>query len=170
MPTIGTFVTGLPNTIYVYDVSIPSFTVAAAAVGSVFEITGSRRSVPISTVKNVTKANATNDIIAFTGASHISALITTNTTDATSIDLQYSTNGGSTWTTFPGPSVALTPASQNESVTYGQWHTNLTIEAAAAVTNPILLRAIVNDATDPTTDALTITNIRVTLFLIVMAP
>lgn len=158
----------LPSTIYIYDVSIPTFTVAAASTGSVFEITGSRRSVQLSTAKNVTKANATNDIIAFTGAAHISALITSATTDACSIDIQYSTNGGSSWSTF-AIAATLTAASQNKSVTYAQWHTNLTIEAAAAVTNPILLRAIVNDATDPTTDALTITNIRVTLFLIVMA-
>ena len=154
-----------PNNFKFYDVSIASFTVAAAAAASPYEVTGSRRSYPVnSTINAALPAGAWN--ITFT-QNVLYGRCTTTSTDTYNMVMQWSRDGGTTWvslvglsTAFGGGAGGLNVADMDE---IGQ--------QAIAVTFPItnatfLIRLAVTDATSPTTDAFTLTNIRCTSQLI----
>ena len=168
MPTIGTFVTGLPDNVFRYEYQVASFTVAAGATGGTYELPGSRMSVPISSVTNVAPVDATYDRLIGSITYAVSAKCTTASTDQYTLEHEISLNGGSTWTGFTA--IAVFPgagAANGKSASKIAGAVEL-IDKTAAVTNPLLMRATVVDATDPTTDIFTITGVRVTVIGIVL--
>jgi hypothetical protein len=63
---------------------------------NVIEITGSRKSVAISTAKNLAD-NTVNNNLFLADFQVLSDLFTTNSTDSYTIPIQFSTDGGSNW-------------------------------------------------------------------------
>jgi hypothetical protein len=156
----------LPNDIQTYDVRVSSFTVAAGSTTSPYVIPGTTKPLNINPVINVTPASGTLQLATSIGWIAY-ALITTNTTDGCDLGLQKSLDNGATWTTAAASLLTIDAASQNKSITVQQPSSaagQIDIDNATPVTNNVvLLRLIVTDATSPTTDALTLTNIRVTI-------
>lgn len=154
----------LPNDIVIYDFQMPTFSVAAGASASDnnFPLTGSTRSYVINSTKNKGSASfiaGAAQIINVLNAS-LSCFVTTNTSDTTTLEFQVSFDGGTTWTTAV-TATTLTFAKQNKVASNFQSAVT-SAQAAAISNNTLMFRVAVNDNTSPTTDILTITNVRVT--------
>ncbi len=164
--------TTLPNNLIIYDVKIPTFTVASGATGGTYAVTGTTYTYPLNTAKNVTNIAGNNQIV-FPISYFVSCLVTTNTTDNTTLLLQYSTNGGAAWNSYDA-GLGLTAAQQNKSATNssgGAAGQAVSPGSSIGINTPITdwrLRLVITDATDPTTNALTITNLRATALMMIL--
>lgn len=156
-----------PKTIYpYYSGVISTFTVPALSVGNQFEIPNTRRGININSVVNQAQANfGTDQDLMGSLAMAGSCKVTTNTTDATELRLEYSDDGGTTWS--PIDNVALDAASLNKSFADYNGFTVLPRPLLAIPNNRILFRTAVYDGTSPSTDILTITNIQVQALIMI---
>lgn len=153
----------LPSNLVIVDKKVSTFTLAGGATGNDYEVTGTRASVRVNDALNVTGTG--NEVFGIIN-SYLYALNSSSQTDTITINIQYSTDGGTVWTTVNQAGAAFTggdPAGKS-SIQYSSG----VMTATLPVTNPVLIRLAIADATDPTTDAVTLTNIRYTLLMIGM--
>lgn len=170
MPALSPLGSSLPNSIGVYDFKATTFTVAQGANASPYEITNSRKEYTISSAKNL--AAMINDDLFDVITQSMSALRTTNSTDDYTMVVQYSGDDGATWQTINPPNCSWTGGG-------GANIPDFVAERPGTITEPpnypltgnkILFRTVITHAAAPTTDAFTLTNIRVTMMFNFMAP
>ena len=87
--------------------------------------------------------------------------ITTNSTDNVSLSIDYSLDAGVTWSSWT--SNAIAGNNQNVGFTWNGIGASAIGTTTPATNNVVHLRLSIRDATDPTTDIFTITNLRLTL-------
>lgn len=142
----------------IYTANIATMSMPAMTAGGVIEVTGSRRSLSVNSIKNVTPV-ANNDLGLIVVYGGFSCMVATNSTDTYVIKLQYSSDGGSTWNGLD--QCSNIPATQNGKSVHWSYSTGSTggVPITYPITgNVILLRMAITDATDPSTDIFTITN------------
>lgn len=150
-----------PNDFVNLDWSVATFTVASGATGNTFAIANTVKPVTINSAYNT---NPNNIVWALSNFGTMSCVVTTNTTDNVTLQTQFSIDNQVTWSTFT--SLTVNGGQQNKAIggpSNGFALASISNNAAAVTNNTIFFRLAVNDATSPTTDALTMTNIRVTI-------
>ena len=159
-----------PNVLSYYDFSAASFSIPAMSASSPYPVTGSTRTFQIATAKNVAPVANTDDTVLASIWQAISFLVTTNSTDTYTVEIEASTDGGSTWATITntGNTIAANKQGKFSSVMEGSFLAGTKIDITGAITNPIQLRLAFLDATSPTTDIFSVSNLRATAALLVM--
>lgn len=169
MSLLGGISSGFPNNIKFYDVSVSSYTVASATDASAgLLVTGSSRTFTINSAKNVTPLAGNNNwYLIFT---NLSALQTTASTDTYTLAMEYSVDNGVTWQQPSGSTIAVFggAGSQNKPGQNIQGFTGGVQDHLPWTGGKMLWRMAVYDATNPSTDAFTLTNIRGTVGMVLM--
>lgn len=165
MPALSPLGSSVPDNYTFYDYRLSTFTIAQGATGSPYVLTGSQKAYKINTAKNIA---ATNYAIFNMIMLNISAIRTNQPTDNYAMKLQYSLDGGANWNDVSPPTLSwagggVANQMQAEMETVGELTDNYPL-----TNDEILFRVVISDATSPTTDAATFTNIRVTAFMTIM--
>lgn len=162
MPALSPLSGDHPGTYPIYNYKISSFTVPQGSAASPYVLTNSTRSYPVNSAKNL--AAMVNADLFYADSIVMSALRTTASTDAFTLKLQYSVDGGTNWTdisptlAFGGGGGANIPNIVTDTVGRISGAPDYPITG-----NALLIRAVVSTAVSPTTDAFTLTNVWITM-------
>lgn len=146
-----------PNTYQYYDVTVPTFTLGAASAGGTYAVTNTTRTFNVNSAIGSTFFTVKR---LFHGIDGICwGKQSGSATDTYSIVLQTSIDAQVTWVT--GLTFSTDLGGANGGKTFSSPATTLALNGPFT-NNQISIRLALTDATDPTTDALTLTNIRCT--------
>ena len=165
MPILGAFSKILPAEYRFYTFNSASATMPNGTAGGVFEVPGSRVTYPVNTVKNITATaqDLWKDIV-WT----ISGINKSTSADNFSLELQWSSDGGSTFNSY-SPAITWTaPGAINDMLSEMDTTTGGGNPVNFPVTS-LIFRIAFTSSANPTTADFTVANIAATLFFAYLA-
>lgn len=150
----------LPNIVQYLEWRVPSFTIAAGSTSSPYFVPEIKR-VRLNPLYSNLSPGANNNILQYDGLA-FAGTVTTDTSDPVAVFPYFSLDGGGSYSaggqvdSIAGHTQNYTTADVFIGTNFGYIQTNTPV-----TNNEVLVKMAFTDATSPTTDIFTITNVRI---------